>query len=120
MDSSARSLGSLGRNDKKGTASLRMTEEGNAARTPGRRDACPTKDRAFERGLWCGRDACPTKDRAFERGLWCRRIGSGLGRSQGTDVSWSWMEIACATRCMSSPDNWPASFINLRLLTVAI
>jgi len=73
MDSSARSLGSLGRNDKKGTASLRMTEEGNAARTPGRRDACPTKDRAFERGLWCGRDACPTKDRAFERGLWCRR-----------------------------------------------
>jgi len=63
MDSSARSLGSLGRNDKKGTASLRMTEEGNAARTPGRRDACPTKDRAFERGLWCRRDARTTKDR---------------------------------------------------------
>ena len=45
-DSSARSLGSLGRNDKKETASLRMTEKGNAARTHGRRDACPTKDRA--------------------------------------------------------------------------
>ena len=39
---------------------FRISNFGFAAHTMCKRDACPTKDRAFERGLWCGRLAHTT------------------------------------------------------------